>query len=256
MFDRRLPVVVCAAISVAAFLCAERAAAQVVVGTVISAPDVTQPVAGDCANYNSVLSTTGVSVNGQTHPGVCRSTVLTPLFDGVPLGTNMQAFLNSTAHRPLFTVKLTGQRARFCATASKLRVTISASLQATRLEWTGAPVIGMKCTDEVARVNAVSTTPTPAMAGLVSSVLIRAGKELRDAPQLTGCGRGSARATVALDQQVWNLLQRVASEEVMHFATSPASNVSSSCPAKCNLCFSGWVGSIQCTARANDPTYQ
>jgi hypothetical protein len=51
------------------------------------------------------------------------------------------------------------------------------------------------------------------------------------------------------------LLQRVANGEITHFETSvaPAIDVGSACSAKCNLCFPGWVGSIQCTATVNDP---
>ena len=143
--------VVLTGISLAACLCTQRGAAQITIGNVVTAPDLTQPVAGDCANYDSVLSNTGVSANGQTHPGRCRSSAITPLFDGAPLGTNMQAFLNS--HRGLFTVKAVPGRVG-CEAVSKITVALSASLQATRLEWSGAPVVGAKCSNEVARVNA------------------------------------------------------------------------------------------------------
>jgi hypothetical protein len=252
--------VIVSAISLAGFFYPKQIAAQVIVGNVIAAADLTESVSGDCANYNAVLSTTGVSANGQTHPGRCRSTVLTPLFDGMELGTNMQAFLNSPTHPPLFTIQTTFGKREYCATASKLTVTLSASLQATRLQWTGAPVIGLKCTNEVVRVNAVSSPSS-----VTSSYILRfmsllqqeAKKELMASP-LKGCSRTPRAAALALDQQVWSLLQRVASAEVTRFEVSlaPTIDLSGSCPAKCNLCFPGWVGSIQCTATANDASYQ
>ena len=250
-------IVVFTGISLAAFLCTQRGAAQITIGNVVTAPDLTQPVAGDCANYDSILSSTGVSVNGQTHPGRCRSSAITPLFDGAPLGSNMQAFLNS--HRGLFTVKAVPGRVG-CETVSKITVALSASLQATRLEWTGAPVMGAKCSNEVARVNAASTVmASPAyIRGIMTRLLQGAEREVMATPQPSACGRSPAITTRALNQQVWNLLQKVANDEVRRFEASvaPAIDNSSSCAAKCNLCFSGWVGSIQCTATANDPNYQ
>ncbi len=248
--------IVIAAVSLAVFLCPQRSGAQVTVGSVVAAADVTEPVAGDCANYNSVLSSTGVTANGQTHPGRCRATALTPLFDGAALGTNMQAFRNS--HPDLFK----SQRKGTCLTSAKLNVTLSASLQATRLEWTGAPVVGAKCTNELVRVNGVSSPPSPAISVynelLLSRLLHSAEQELMMSPPLRECNRSPKAAELALEQQVWNLLQRIAGDEIAHFETSiaPMIDISSSCPAKCNLCFSGWVGSIECTAIANDPSYQ
>jgi hypothetical protein len=255
-----LSVVLSAAICLAAFLFAQRTDAQVIVGGVTTAADLTQTVSGDCANYDSVLSSTGVSTNGQTHPGRCRSTALIPLFDGAPLGSNMLQFRNS--HPDIFTSQRTQVKREFCVTNSKLQVTLSASLQATRLEWTGAPVVGAKCTNELVRVNAVSSPPSPAISPynelLVSRLLHQAEQELMASPQLRECNRSSKAAELAVERQVWNLLQRIASDEIAHFGTSvaPMMDISSSCPAKCNLCFAGWVGSIQCTATANDPSYQ
>lgn len=256
----RLSVIAFVAISVAASLRARPTAAQISLGSVISAADVTQPVAGDCANYDSVLSSTGVSVNGQSHPGRCRSTALTPLFDGVELGTNMQVFLNS--HPDLFMSQTTRAKGQYCTNSSNLKVTLSASLQATRLEWTGAPVVGAKCTNELARVNAVSSPPSPAIRPyidkLISHLLQAAEDQLKMSPQLRACSFNPRAARLALDRQVWNLLQQIAGAEIAHFETSvaPLMDISSSCSAKCNLCFSGWVGNIQCTATANDPSYQ
>lgn len=184
----RFSVIVFASISLAAFLCPERTAAQVTVGSVVTAADVTEPVAGDCANYNSVLSSTGVTANGQTHPGRCRATALTPLFDGAALGTSMQAFRNS--HPDLFKSQRKGGT---CLTSSKLNVTLSASLQATRLEWTGAPVVGAKCTNELVRVNGVSSPPSPAISVynelLLSRLLHSAEQELMMSPPLRECNR-------------------------------------------------------------------
>ena len=237
--------------------------AQVTIGSVTAAPDLTQSIPGDCASYNSVLSTTGVSINGQAHPNRCRATVFTPLFDGMPLGASMQAFLNSSSHPPLFTIHITRQKGfQFCATVSKLTVTLSGSLQATRLQWTGAPVIGAKCTNEGLRVNAVSSPSSPAITpyvqGILSRVLQAAQRELIAAPAPDACGPTSRAASLALDQQIWNRLQLIASQEIQRFevVVAPNMDVSASCAAKCNLCFPGWVGTIQCTATVNDPSYQ
>src|ERR1700744_82000 len=117
---RRHSFIVSAALSLSVFLCPQWSAAQVTLGGIVAAADVTQPVAGDCANYNSVLSSTGVSTNGQTHPGRCRSTVLIPLFDGAPLGSNMQVFRNS--HPDIFNSQRTQVKGEFCVN-SKIRVT-------------------------------------------------------------------------------------------------------------------------------------
>ncbi len=250
---RHLSVTVSAAISLAAFLCPQRTVAQATVGNVIAAGDLTQSVP-DCDNYNTVLKDTGVSANGRVHPGRCRSTALTPLFDGMQLGSNMRAFLDSPTHPPLFQIRTTREKGQYCATNSKLRVTLSASLQTKSLQWTGAPAV---CTAEANRVNAVSTPPSPAISpnlrARISALLHRTANEPMLSPQLSGCGPTPAAATLALDQQIWSLLQRVASYEVRLFEASvaPAIDISNSCAAKCNLCFTGWVGTIQCTADAN-----
>jgi hypothetical protein len=256
-----LVAIVSAAAALTVFLCAPQSVAQITVGSVITAPDITQTVSGTCANYNAVLSSTGVSANGRMHPGQCRSTAITPLFDGIQLGTNMQAFFDSPNHPPLFKVQITHGKGRFCAVNSKLKVTLSASLQATRLQWTGNPVGGSMCTGEVMRVNAVSAPPSPVISptvqAKVSTLLRIMQKELAQVPQMSGCGPTPAAATNSLDQQVWNRLQRLATHEVGRFEASvaPAIDTTNSCGAKCNLCFSGWVGVIQCTANANDSGY-
>jgi hypothetical protein len=239
------------------FLCPPQGIAQIVVGPVTSEPDIPQPVPGTCANYDSVLSATGVTANGRPHPGRCRSTALTPLFNGTQLGSNMQSFLGSQ-HPPLFAIKTTREKGKYCAVTSNLRVRLTASLQATDLQWTGAPAVGSACDAEVTRVNGISSSP-PSPAVLLEirdTVLRRIGKELERS--LSGCGFTPADARLALDQQVWNLLQRVASDEIAAFEASvaPAIDPGSSCAAKCNLCFSGWVGSIQCKATVNDSSYQ
>jgi hypothetical protein len=168
----------------------------------------------------------------------------------------MQAFLGSQ-HPPLFAIKTTHEKGKYCAATSNLRVRLTATLQATDLQWTGAPVVGSACTAEVTRVNGVSSSPpSPAVLSEIrDTVLRRIGNELERS--LSGCGFTPADASLALDQQVWNLLQRVASDEIRAFEASvaPAIDPSSSCAAKCNLCFSGWVGSIQCTATVNDSSY-
>jgi hypothetical protein len=71
--------------------------------------------------------------------------------------------------------------------------------------------------------------------------------------QLSGCGATPAAATLALDQKVWVLLQHVAADEVQVFETyvDPAIN-SDACKPKCNLCFKGWVGNIQCVAKTDN----
>jgi hypothetical protein len=88
-----------AAVALAVFLCAPQSVAQITVGNVITLPDTTLTESGSCPKYNSVLAG-GVPANGRMHPGQCRSTAITPLFDGMPLGTNMQAFFNSPAILP------------------------------------------------------------------------------------------------------------------------------------------------------------
>ena len=254
----RLAAIVPAAIALTTFLCPPQSIAQITVGPFISELDIPQylpqsmPVT--CANYDSFLSATGVVANGRSHPGGCRSTGLTPLFDGMQLGSNMQSFLGSPTHPPLFTIKTTQGKGQYCATNSKLKVTLSASLQATALQWTSAPVVGSACTEEVARVNAVHPS-SAVVQRTMSALLQKVGRELALSPQLSGCGPTAAAATLALDQQVWKLLQRVANYEVTAFEVSgaPAIDATSSCAAKCNLCFSGWVGSIQCTATVIDP---
>src|SRR5215472_12340127 len=250
---RRLFVLTAATMFVAAFLCPQPAIAQVTLSGVRVAPDITQPVAGDCATFNSFLSTSGVSVGGQAHPGRCRDSVFTPVFDRTPLGSNMTAFLNS--HPRLFTVHTSSQGLRHCATLSTMTVTVSGSIQATRLTWAGAPVVGAKCTNEVTRVNAsLSRSSTQAM---MTRVLKTAGSELMAPPLPTGCGTTPQAALNALNEQVWSRFQLVASHELQNFQTNvvPVMDASSSCAAKCNLCFPGWVGQIVCTAKVNDPSY-
>jgi hypothetical protein len=120
----RLSTLVSTAIALPTFLCTQRTFAQVTVGNVNIAPDITQPEPLNCVKYSTVLYEEGVSVNGQGHSGRCRLTVFTPLFDGLELGTNMQAFLHSPAHPPLFQIRRTREKALYCATSSKLKVAL------------------------------------------------------------------------------------------------------------------------------------
>jgi hypothetical protein len=259
-----LSAIVAAAVALTVFLCPPQSVAQITVGSVTSVPDATsQTVSGTCANYNTALHSTGVLANGRKHPDHCRSTAITPLFDGIPLGTNMQAFFDSPNHPPLFTVQITHGKGQYCAANSRLKVTLSASLQATGLQWTGNTFEGSRCTSEVTRVNGVSTPPvppappspviSPTVQAKMTTLLGGIANELARVPQMSGCGPTAADATKGLDQQVWTLLQNGATVEVTRFQASvaPAIDTTNSCAAKCNLCFTGWVGIIQCTADAN-----
>jgi hypothetical protein len=157
---------------------------------------------------------------------------------------------------------MTRGKGQYCAVNSRLKLTLSASLQATRLQWAGNPFGGAKCTSEVTRVNAVSAPPSPLISPTVqaklSILLIGIARGLAQAPQMRACGPTPAAATNSLDQQVWKLLQDHATLEVTRFQASiaPTIDTRNSCAAKCNLCFSGWVGLIQCTANTNAPSYQ
>jgi len=253
-----------AAMALTVFLYAPQSVAQITVGSVISVPDaMSQTVSGTCDNYNTALDSTGVLANGRKHPHHCRSTAITPLFDGIPLGTNMQAFFDSPSHPPLFTAQITHGKGQYCAANSRLKVTLSASLQAEGLQWAHNPFGGSMCTSEVTRVNGVSSPPvppappspviSPTVQAKMSTLLGGIASELARVPQMSGCGPTSAAATEVLDQQVWKLLQNVATVEVTRFQESvaPAIDTTNLCAAKCNLCFTGWVGIIQCTADAN-----
>ena len=259
-----LAAIVPAAMALTVFLSAPQSVAQITVGSVISVPDaMSQTVSGTCDNYNTALHSTGVSANGRKHPNYCRSTAITPLFDGIPLGTNMQTFFDRPGHPPLFTVQITHGKAQYCAANSRLKVTLSASLQTAGLQWTGNSFGGSMCTSEVTRVNGVATPPvppappspviSPTAQAKMTTLLGGIANELARVPQMSGCGPTAAAATESLDQQVWKLLQNVATVEVTRFQESvaPAIDATNSCAAKCNLCFTGWVGSIQCTADAN-----
>jgi hypothetical protein len=257
-----LAAIVAAAVALTVFLCVPQSVAQITVGSVISVPDaMSQTVSGTCANYDAALHSTGVLANGRKHPNHCRSTAITPLFDGIPLGTNMQAFFDPS-HPPLFTVQITHGKGQYCAANSRLKVTLSASLQATGLQWTGNSFGGSMCTSEVARVNGVSSPPvppaplspviSPTAQAKMSTLLGGIASELARVPQMSGCGPTAVDATKGLDQQVWKLLQNVATVEVTRFQESvaPAIDTTNLCRAKCNLCFTGWVGNVQCTADA------
>jgi hypothetical protein len=254
----RLAAILPTTLALTTFLCPPQSIAQIILGNVISELDIPQSVPGTCDNYDSVLHATGVLANGRPHRDRCRSTALTPLFNGMQLGSNMQSFLGSQ-HPPLFTIQTTHEKGKYCAVNSKLRAKLTASLLATALQWTSAPPVGSACDAEVTRVNKVSSLP-PSPAVLLEirdTVLKRIGQELERSPQLSGCGFTPAAARLALDQQVWTLLERAANEEIAAFEASvaPAIDPGSACAAKCNLCVSGWVGSIHCTATVDDPSY-
>ena len=195
--------------------------AQITVGSVISVPDDMSRPCPELVTTTTPLSTPRACrrMVGSIREA-CRSTAITPLFDGIPLGTNMQTFFDSPGHPPLFTVQITPwESAILCGE-------LQAEGHPLRFASGGGPPMdrqflwGSMCTSEVTRVNGVATPPIapappspvirPTAQAKMTTLLGGIANELARVPQMSGCGPTAAAATESLDQQVWKLLQNVA----------------------------------------------
>lgn len=238
-------------------------------------PDNVEPVQGDCAAYQTALISPGVqeplTTNhpGATHPGYCRYSDFEPLFDGKSL-SDYWASATQGSSRPFkrSIAPATSPVRGWCARATMLKVTLSANLQVSRLDWTPTPA-GAMCTKEWNRVNPALSINQSALTSRADALVRLWARTLQNTigrsnpqtfppgifpptPAINACASTRAAALGALDTKVKTLLQSTVDRERRLWAGSersfddPGAGAFSRCTPQCGLCSTGWVGTIQC----------
>jgi hypothetical protein len=219
-------------------------------------PENLQLVAGTCTDYQSALTSSGVQADGAAHPGRCRQTDFEPLFNGDPLTGTWQAFMTGPSH-PTYRQMVPSGRPT-CLTEYDLSVTLSARLQVSRLNWSNNQSAGMMCTNESTRVNAATIVPTATMQSDVNRFVAKFRQALARSPNITACATGKGRAVQALQLMIWQHLQTLAAAERREWPAlerrydDPGSGSPNKCAPQCQLCSTGWVGTMMCTKTAQE----
>jgi hypothetical protein len=232
-------------------LCIAQAHGQLIVKSPIVSAPVIQSVPGTCADYNATLKMTGVQMNGASNPGHCAKSQFTPLFNGQPIGTNWQQLMLGP-NPPKFKETIAKEeRFQVCDTATDLAVDLSARVDVSELNWAPTQTIGTACTQETNRAN---TAPMSSAQNLLTDAQLDIDKVrrsiLRIPDTFTECAPSSYLARSAVQQKIWQVLNQIATEE-QNLWHDPEDAQAAQCAAKCNLCSTGWVGIIQCTADAS-----
>jgi len=229
-------------------------------------PDTLNPVPGTCDVYNGAIATGTQNPGGPAHPGSCRFADLDLEIEGKPASQYWQLVEAGTVPPPyLPVVSLTPFS--FCVTAQNMHLHLSASVHASRLNWTDAPVAPQKpiCAAEWAQHDPAGLTTSAYVQASVANFLQHTADTfnltLAHAPPLKAClsGRPYSLAVVReraqLAQNIANLLAHPLAVALAHWS---GVSQTASCPMHCGLCASGWVGKIteqKAWSTAGQPNY-
>lgn len=224
-----------------------------------------ETVAGACDYYRSTLMTGVSDSKGGTHAGRCRYSELQPLFDGKSLDDYWTAVVHGTVH-PLHVVPAKGPGAGTCATATIVTLTLSANVEASRLDWqngpAGGPGVQGICSTEWQRVNPLPTINSGLLQTRADAAVARVVHGLAPAPSFTACtiSRLPGDLQRAIEVKFKATLQAIADRERKAWSQfelsqdDPGVGAANRCMPQCNVCAAtGWVGTITCKKSVSGP---
>jgi hypothetical protein len=224
-------------------------AAPFTIGPSSVMPTPNPPVAGSCNNYNDQVLNHGAQLNGD-HAGYCQFSIAQINLNGVAFDKFWQDI--STGTKPPYDVSYSGPGPDgLCATAKNLKIEVSAQVQTSRLDWPNAATVGQACLIEWNLHSPAILVSTPNNATALSTVqrmVNYLNLPLRKSPTIQACvsQRNASRtqASAALAKKIKNFMR----PWVMWAQSSLSADASGDeCKLHCNVCSSGWAGTITAT---------
>ena len=245
----------CAALGALLLLGIPQTAGQITITTPAAPTTAVTPVPGTCPSYQTTVTTNGVTSNGISHPGFCAKSVLTPLFNGNPIGTTWQQLMLSP-NPPKVTYRTQSSVFQTCVTATRLTVDLSARIDVSEINWAPTQTVGPVCTSEKDRVNTAPMASTQELDDHAQGTLKRARILLMQklSTPVTVCEHtliNGKNLEPLLYQKIWSLLKAVSTEE-QNTWNDPENANAAQCVPQCNLCNPGWVGTLTCTKKVRD----
>jgi hypothetical protein len=216
----------------------------------IAASDI--PVPGACQDYNNQVAN-GVDVN---HPNYCQFSNVQITFNGLPFDQYWQAVSSGSVPPPYHVTYNSQQRRGVCASTAGVEgiVEVSMKFPTSRLVWSGAASVGRACNAEWGRHIKLTqasdltdlNTATMKVQGLVSTLNSKAATHFKSCAEVPRPGVSVQReAFVGLAAAIKNFM----SNDVNSAQTSwsPHEVSGQACRLHCNVCSSGWAGTLTCT---------
>ena len=238
--------------SVLAVFCSDATAAPAFTVTKpVSGKIQTEAVSGTCDVYNSRVSTSGVSLNSTGHHGFCQFSEVQFGLNGLPMSQFWTAVIVGAVPPPFQVTYSSTGRYSLCGTASALKFVVTIDIQTARLSFPGAASVGPACVREWNQHNpAILLQPSPP-----PSVTQQAGKLANSLNNslpgsFKSCANvalpgGQSRQTqifVGLATQIRQYISQIASQVPLSW--SPPGLSGQQCMLHCNVCSSGWAGTI------------
>jgi hypothetical protein len=206
-----------------------------------------------CQNYDAQLSLNGAPLSGVNHPGYCQFSSGQITLNGMPFNQFWQG-VSTGAVPPPFHVTYSQRGGMVCATGTDLDLKISMRIETSRLDWPGAASVGMACLAEWNRHSPASLVSSTATATSASNALSRLANILNNRlpKSFEGCAPPSPQRNSRTQPALAALAAELAAfmrkgvDEAQH-SWGPQGASGQACSLHCNLCSSGWAGTITAT---------
>jgi hypothetical protein len=254
----RVKIALLALAFVTALLCDEAIAQTYFTVAKSGITSITTQVMGTCQDYNN-QSASGVDVN---HPDYCQFSSTQINFNGWPFDQYWQA-VSIGAVPPPFKVKYTrGTRYEQCGTLGKIEelprgqtapIEVSMHIPTSRLDWSArAASVGPACRAEWIRHTSVTLASDTAnfktavniVQQLVSTLNTRIPKKYKSCASIATPEGGSVQKQILASFVA--MFKNAISNDVKNAETSwsPQGVSGQACRLHCNVCSSGWAGTI------------
>jgi len=215
------------------------------------------PVTGaSCQDYNNQLAG-GVTLNGINHPNFCQFSSAQIVLNGLPFEQYWQA-VSSGAVPPPYQVRYKSHLRRgMCASTfiDSIKIEVSMHIPTSRLIWSGAASVGPSCSVEWIRHSSVTLASDTANVNTARSKIQQLVSILNSAVQKQSFESCAEVATVGETVQKETFIGLAAA--IKNFMSNDVNNAQTSwsplgvsgndCNLFCNVCSSGWAGTLTCT---------
>lgn len=193
-----------------------------------------------CQDYENQLSAGGAA----GHPGFCQfNTGTVIVVNGMELNQFWQAVSAGAVPPPFQVTYSTRYPLQTCATVKNLSVNVSLQIQGSRLDWPGASSIGAACLAEWNRRSPANLTAVSA-SGATARLVGFLQKELPHTIQVCKSIKhySQKQAVADLAPLLRNYMSSTANR-IRSWWSLPGTS-GQDCVLHCNVCSSGWAGTI------------
>ena len=234
-----------------AVLCGSATAAPFTMTKPVSGQIQTEAVGGTCDGYNGRVATSGVSLNGVGRHGFCQFSDMQVGLNGLPISQFWQAVIVGVVPPPFQVTYSSASRFSQCGTASALKFLVTMDIQTARLSFPGAASVGPACVREWNRHDPailLQPAPPPSVTQQVGKLVHELNNNLPGSFKscanvaLPGGQSRERQIFIGLATQIRQYIAQIVSQHPL--SGSPPGLSGQECMLHCNVCSSGWAGTI------------